>query len=55
MNIETLLYSYLAICTAMIIFNIITAIVLRAKDKRIVHVSNEFKKRILEQMLNLFY
>ena len=50
MNIETLLYSYLAICTAMIIFNIITAVVLRAKDNRIVHVSNEFKKRILEQI-----
>lgn len=39
MRIETLLYVYLFICSGMIVFNIITAIVLKRRDRRTVRAS----------------
>ncbi len=50
MNIETLLFVYLFICTSMIVFNIVTGIILKQKDKKTNKVSNNFYKKITEQI-----
>lgn len=49
MNIETLLYVYLFICSSMIVFNIVTAIVLKKKDARTERVSRHFRSEIMRQ------
>ena len=49
MRIETLLYVYLFICSGMIVFNIITAIVLKRRDRRTVRASARFRQHILQQ------
>ena len=50
MRIETLLYVYLFICSGMIVFNIITAIVLKRRDRRTVRASARFRQHILQQI-----
>ena len=50
MKVEILIYSYLAICTAMIIFNIVCIFVFRKKDKDIERRSIDFKDGILKQI-----
>ncbi len=42
MSVELMIYIYLFVCVAMIVFNIVTAIVLKQKDKRTVRVSESF-------------
>lgn len=54
MNIETLLYIYLFVCASMIVFNIITAIVLRGIDRRTVRTSEKFKKQVAYQLGRLW-
>lgn len=49
MKIETLLYIYLAICGGMIVFNIITAIVLKHRDRKTVRISARFRQQIRRQ------
>ena len=46
MRIETLLYVYLFICSGMIVFNIITAIVLKRRDRRTVRASARFRQHM---------
>lgn len=50
MRIETLLYVYLFICSGMIVFNIITAIMLKRRDRRTVRASARFRQHILQQI-----
>ncbi len=50
MQIETLLYVYLFICSSMIAFNIVTAFVLKHKDKKLLHVSREFHAEVMHQL-----
>lgn len=50
MNVEIMLYIYLFVCVSMIIFDIVTAFVLRREDKRVVKVSEDFLKRVNEQL-----
>ena len=42
MKAEVLIYAYLAVCAAMIGFNIVCIFVFRAKDKRLAHYSKRF-------------
>ena len=53
MSIETLLYAYLFICSGMILFNIVTAIVLKHRDRRTVQVSGRFLRQIRRQIQRL--
>ncbi len=46
MKVEILIYGYLAVCVAMIIFNIVCIFLFRHNDNQIVLYSNEFKNRI---------
>lgn len=46
MSVELMIYVYLFVCLAMIVFNIITAIVLKRKDKKTVRVSQNFAYRV---------
>ena len=39
LNVESLLYIYLFVCAGMIVFNIVTAILLRKNDRKIAKVS----------------
>ena len=44
MKAEALIYAYLAVCAAMIGFNIVCIFVFRVKDKRLDHYSRRFNK-----------
>lgn len=46
MNIETIINVYLAICLAMIVFNIVCIFVFRHKDNRVMKVNKGFEEKI---------
>jgi hypothetical protein len=50
MQVEVLIYGYLAVCVAMIIFNIICIFYFKHSDNHILIYSADFKKRITEQI-----
>lgn len=50
MNVETMIYIYLFVCTAMIAFNIVTAFVLKHRDKKTVKVSEKFYFKVQQQL-----
>ena len=50
MKAEVLIYAYLAVCAAMIGFNIVCIFIFRAKDKRLNHYSERFIK-IVRQVI----
>ena len=50
MNIQVLIYAYLFICAAMILFNIISAFVFQERGKRVEKVSFEFRVHIERQL-----
>lgn len=50
MDIQVLLYSYLAVCLAMIIFNIVTAIVLRRGEEKTLRFSKTLRGQVEEQL-----
>ncbi len=50
MKVEILIYAYLAVCVAMIIFNIVCIFVFRKKDKNIEKRSIDFTESIEEQL-----
>ena len=50
MKVEVLIYAYLAVCAAMIGFNITCIVVFRLKDKRLHHYSHRFIK-IVRQVI----
>lgn len=50
MKIEVLIYAYLAVCAAMIGFNIVCSFVFRAKDKRLDRYSRRFMKKVSKAM-----
>lgn len=50
MFVETLIYSYLAICSAMILFNIACIVVFQERDKNMNRHSERFTKEIDEQI-----
>ncbi len=51
MNVQTLIYAYLAICVAMIVFNIVCIFVFRRRDKKLKKRSKAFEKKVKEQMI----
>jgi len=53
MNVETLIYAYLAICTAMIIFNCACVFVFRSQSRGRRHLSVQLKSTILAQLLRI--
>lgn len=50
MSIEILLYAYLFVCCGMIVFNIVTAIFLKRRDRRTLRVSRRFRQQVMRQM-----
>jgi len=50
MNVEILIYAYLAICLAMIAFNIASALALRMNDPKASKKSDGFSKTVLKQL-----
>jgi len=50
MKVEILIYAYLAVCAAMIIFNIVCIFVFRKKDKNIEKRSIDFTDSIEDQL-----
>lgn len=50
MNVEMLIYAYLAICAAMIAFNIASTAVFKKKDEKILKRSDDFSDIILKQL-----
>ena len=53
MKVETLIYAYLAICGAMIIFNIVCVFAFRRRDKNLTVYSDMFTKTVGEQIRRL--
>ena len=49
MNVETLIYAYLAICVSMILFNIACIFVFEAKDHKLAQRSWELERTVEEQ------
>ena len=52
MKAEVMIYAYLAICAAMICFNIVCIFVFRIRDKRLDHYSSRFIKIVRQTMEN---
>lgn len=50
MNVETMIYAYLAICAAMILFNCVCIFVFRRRDKALRRHSTRLEKEILAQI-----
>ena len=50
MKVEILIYAYLAVCAAMIVFNIVCIFVFRHKDKKLDRYSEAFELRVKEQI-----
>lgn len=50
MTVETVIYSYLAICGAVIIFNIASVFVLRGKERGL-HSRTAFMKELIENCI----
>ena len=50
MKVEILIYSYLAICAAMIVFNIVCIFVFQRKEKTLVKRSINFADSIMPQL-----
>ena len=50
MTVETVIYSYLAICGAVIIFNIASVFVLRGKERGL-HLRTAFMKELIENCI----
>ncbi len=53
MNIETMLYIYLFVCAGMIVFNIITAVVLKHSDKKTTRISKKLLYEVNVQIDNI--
>lgn len=50
MKIEVMIYVYLAICIGMILFNIVSAVLSRSRDKRISETNKRFNDRIRNEL-----
>lgn len=50
MRVETMLYIYLFVCAAMIVFNIVSAILFRRDEQKTERVSLSLRQRVLTQM-----
>ncbi len=50
MNVEIMIYVYLFVCLAMIVFNIVTAFIFKKRDKKTEHVSERFYSAVLMQL-----
>ena len=50
MNIETLIYAYLAVCTSMIIFNCVSIFVFRQQDTSLKKHSSSLETEVLKQI-----
>lgn len=50
MKIEVMIYAYLAICIAMIAFNITSAVLSRRRDKKLLRVSQGFEDSIVNEL-----
>ena len=50
MKIEVMIYVYLAICVGMILFNIVSAVLSRSREKSLLKTSRGFEERILEEL-----
>lgn len=50
MNVENMIYIYLFVCASMIVFNIVTAFVLKHRDQKTVKVSAKFYDKVQKQI-----
>lgn len=50
MNVETMLYAYLAVCTGMIVFNCVSIFVFRRRNRQLRWNSARLKRRIREEI-----
>lgn len=53
MKVENLIYVYLAICVGMILFNIVSAVMSRIKDKRISKRNKRFNNQVVSELHDL--
>ena len=53
MNVETLIYAYLAVCVSMIIFNCVCIFVFRRQDTELRKHSGRLKTDVTEQILRI--
>ena len=53
MNVETLIYAYLAICTSMIVFNCACIFVFRSRDKVLLRHSSRLKDAVIKQIRHI--
>lgn len=53
MNVETLIYAYLAICTSMIVFNCACVFVLRSWDKALLKSSSRMEAAVVKQIRHI--
>ncbi|MGN0405598.1 MAG: hypothetical protein ACI4F1_10275 [Bariatricus sp.] len=53
MNVETMIYAYIAICVSMILFNIASVFVLEHKDRKMNQRSGDFEEKIKEEFERL--
>ena len=53
MNVETLIYAYLAICSSMIVFNCVCVLAFRRRNRVLEKRSSHLEKKILEQIQRL--
>lgn len=50
MSVEVMIYIYLFVCSCMIAFNIVTAFVLKERDKKTARVSEDFKFEVMMRL-----
>lgn len=55
MNVEIMIYIYLFVCSCMIVFNIVTAFVLKKREQTMVRVSKNFDTKVQLQLKNIRY
>ena len=53
MNVETMIFAYLAICVSMILFNIACIFVFESKEKKLDRTSWHFEEKIKEHLLDV--
>lgn len=50
MKVEIMIYVYLAVCVGMIVFNVVSAVLARARDKKILKMSKNFNERVADEL-----
>lgn len=50
MNVEVMIYIYLFVCTSMIVFNVVTALLFKRRSKKTIRISENFSSTVEEQL-----